>query len=186
MRLTDSHSLSDPESRMMRWVERVVVGERLCPFAQPSIARGGFEVKVSEATDLESAYHALLAYLADFVQPASAHLDSGLLVFSDALSDFDEYLDCLAAGEEALEHLELSGVIQLASFHPQYLFEGSPPEDHAHWTNRAPLPAFHLLRESAVSDAVDLVRDPDKIPERNIAHLRQLSADELRALFADL
>ena len=77
-------------------------------------------------------------------------------------------------------------MIQLASFHPQYLFEGSPPEDHAHWTNRAPLPAFHLLRESAVSDAVDLVRDPDKIPERNIAHLRQLSADELSALFADL
>ena len=186
MKLTNLSSPSDPEARIMRWVERIVVGERLCPFAHPSIARGGFEIKISEASDLQSAYQSLLDYLADFIKPRADHLDSGLIVFPRTLEDFDEYLDCLAAGEDALEALELDGVIQLASFHPQYLFEGSPPDDHAHWTNRSPFPAFHLLRESSVSDAIDLVRDPEKIPERNIAHMRQLSSDELQALFSDL
>ena len=184
--LSESQSSSDASERARRWVERIVVGENLCPFARPSIVRGGFEIQVSEATTLDAAYRDALLHIDGFCQPSSQHLDSSLLVFSAALDDFEEYLDCLAACEYALEELELEGVIQLASFHPDYLFGDADPDDPAHWTNRAPLPAIHLLRESRVSDALASVAHPEKIPERNIEHLRKLSPEELELLFQGL
>lgn len=171
---------------MLTWLHRVVIGERLCPFAKPSLEREGFELYVSAAETFEEAYRDFLTYLTRFLQPSSAHIESGLLVLSRALSDFEEYLDCLAVAEEALEELELSGVVQIASFHPDYRFADTPPDDPAHWTNRAPLPAFHLLREDAMSEALESIVDPDLIPQRNIERLRGMTPEALRALFEGL
>ena len=176
----------DPIQRMQRWVERVVIGENLCPFARPSLRRGGFDMQVSDATTLDEAYRDTLTYLTSFLEPQADRLDSGLLVFSRALDDFEEYLDCLSACEEALITLELEGVIQLASFHPRYLFADTDPDDPAHWTNRSPLPGIHMLRESRVSAALDSVPHPELIPERNIAHLRTITPEALKRLFIDL
>ena len=176
----------DPVQRMQRWVERVVIGENLCPFARPSLRRGAFDIQVSDATTLDEAYRDTLTYLSRVLEPQSEQLDSGLLVFPRSLDDFEEYLDCLNACEEALITLKLEGVIQLASFHPRYLFADADPDDPAHWTNRSPLPAIHLLRESRVSTALDSVPHPELIPERNIEHLRSLTPEALKRLFIDL
>jgi len=185
-------SLAPPKKNLeiiehiQRWVDRIVIGENLCPFARPSIDRGQFEIKVSEATNIEEAYRDALTHIEYFCEPSNVHLDSLLLVFSTTLHEFEVYLDCLSACEYALETLELEGIIQLASFHPDYLFDGTDVTDHAHWTNRAPFPAIHLLRESSVSEALNSVTHPDKIPQRNIEHLRKLSPTELKHLFDDL
>ena len=176
----------DPHQRMYLWIERIVIGENLCPFAKPSIKAGRFDLRISEAPTLEKAYIDALNYLEWFLQAESESLDSALLVFPHTLTDFEDYLDCLDALEGAIEELSLEGIIQLASFHPKYVFDGEPADDQAHWTNRAPLPAIHLLREERVSEVLDQVSHPEKIPRRNIGHLRSLSLDQLKALFSDL
>ena len=112
----------DPTQLITSWIERVVVGVNLCPFAAPSIARGGFEVRVSDALNFDSAYQDTLLYISDLLEPETRHLESALIVFSSALSEFDEFLDCLIACEDALNQLNLEGIFQLASFHPRYRF----------------------------------------------------------------
>lgn len=182
----DTPNRQDPTQLINSWIERIVIGVNLCPFAAPSIARGGLEVRVSEARDLESAYRDLLSCVNDLLEPNAHHLESALIVFPSALSEFDELLDCLAVCEDALAQLELEGVFQLASFHPHYRFEGEPEDDPAHWSNRAPYPALHILRESSVSEALSAVSHPEKIPQRNIDYLRSRSPEELSALFSGL
>ena len=167
------------------WIDRVVIGEHLCPFAQPSIDRNALDIQVSEASNLDDAYRDALHYLSTMLDPPSSFIESGLLVFSGALKDFEEYLDCLEACEEAIGQLNLNGVLQLASFHPDYRFDGSDSDDQANWTNRSPLPAIHFLREEVVSEALSSVSHPEKIPERNIEHLRRLPPEYLRSLFPE-
>ena len=175
-----------PHEQMITWLHRIVIGENLCPFAKPSVDAGQFDLRVSEASDLDRAYLETLSYLDWFLQEEADIFDSAMIIFPQALQEFEVYLDCLAALEAAIEELNLEGIIQLASFHPDYLFEGEAIDDQAHWTNRSPIPAIHLLREERVSQFLDLVPHPEKIPQRNIDHFRSLSSAQLDALFLDL
>ena len=176
----------DPKRRALEWINRVVIGENLCPFAKPSVDEGRLDLRVSESRSLDDSFRDLLSYLEWFLTADAEHFDSGLLIFSKTLHDFEEFLDCLSAAEEAIVSLNLEGVIQLASFHPEYVFDDSPLNDQAHWTNRSPLPALHLLREARVSEVLERVPHPEKIPQRNIEHLRSLTTTQLETLFADL
>jgi uncharacterized protein len=74
----------------------------------------------------------------------------------------------------------LEGVLQIASFHPRYQFEGSGPDDIENYTNRAPYPTLHLLREASLTRAVEAFPDGAKIYERNIETLRRLGHDGWR------
>lgn len=176
-------STHDPvEAITRRWIERVVVGLSLCPFARPVLPR--LRVAVTDADDLEALLGALVDELQRLVDTDPEALPTTVLVVPDGLADFDAYLDALALVEAALADTGLDGEIQVASFHPRYRFDGVPPDDPANYSNRSPYPMFHLLREADVSRAVDTHPDPEGIPTRNIERLRALGADAIRALTA--
>ena len=78
--------------------------------------------------------------------------------------------------------LELDGVYQLASFHPDYQFAGTEPEDAQNYTNRAPHPVLHLLRESSLEAAIASYPDAEQIPDRNIERLESLGRGKMQAL----
>ena len=82
-----------------------------------------------------------------------------------------------------LEEFEWSGDYQVASFHPQYQFAGTRPDDAENLTNRSPYPLLHLLREDSVEAAVDSHPDVDGIPEGNIRKMRELTPEQRRRLF---
>ena len=165
-----------------RWIERAVIGANLCPFAQPSINQNRFEIQVSEAQSIDQAYRSALVYLENLL--ANKHdLESALLIFPNALDEFEDYLDCLFALEEALIELELEGIFQLASFHPHYQFEETTEDDQANWSNRSPYPSIHFLREDSISKALSAVSHPDKIPKRNVTYLRKLSFSQIKEIF---
>jgi len=73
------------------------------------------------------------------------------------------------------------GVIQLASFHPDYCFEGAPDDDAANYTNRSPYPMLHLIREQSLEEALEQFDQAELIPERNIAFARALGTPSLAA-----
>ncbi|MCH8499250.1 MAG: DUF1415 domain-containing protein [Marinobacter sp.] len=165
-----------------RWVEQVVVGLDLCPFARRELVRGAVRFTVSPATgasELLAELHAELQHLCD--HPA---VETTLLIHPNVLTDFDDYLDFLADAEELLRYLELEGIFQVASFHPDYQFADTLPEDVSNYTNRSPYPLIHLLREDSLSRAIDGYPDVEGIPERNMARMRQLGAERLQALLA--
>lgn len=170
--------------RVRRWVERLVIGEGLCPFAARPWAAGQVRVVCSAAGDADGAYRDLLAEVDYLLRADPGAVETSLLVVPGALSDFDEYLDVLAAGEEALQTLGLEAVLQLASFHPDYRFEGEADDDPGHYTNRAPSPVFHLIRQASISGVLRDWPNPEDIPRRNRRRMRTLGLEYLRRLSA--
>jgi len=172
----------DPVADTRRWLERAVIGLNLCPFAKAVVAKQQLRIVLSDASTPD----ALLAQLGEELlllrdTPAD-QIDTTLLVHPDVLGDFLDYNDFLEQADALVEALELDGVLQVASFHPDYQFAGSEPDAVENFTNRSPYPTLHLLREDSVSRAVDAYPDPDAIIERNVATLRALGVDGWRKL----
>lgn len=177
-------SPEEVRERVLAWVEEAVVGLQLCPFAAPVLRAGGLEVRVSEAEEPEDAVHAALDAAIALLEGARPATTTTLVAYSRALASFEDYLAAVRALEEALSEAGAEGVLQVASFHPDYRFAGSEAEDLANWTNRSPVPVVHLLRESDVSAAVAEHSDPEGIPAANIRRLRELGPAGLRAIWS--
>lgn len=173
-------------SRVRDWLESTVIGLNLCPFAAAPFRAGRVRYTVCDATEPEAIYQAFLAELDSFLQLDPGEAETGLFILSRGLTDFGDYLDMLALLEEALDEAGLAGVIQLASFHPDYVFAGSDEDDPANYSNRSPYPVFHLIREQGLEQALASYPDPEAIPERNIARLREIGVEELRRRLAAL
>jgi hypothetical protein len=174
----------DPVAETRRWLERAVIGLNLCPFAKAVVGKQQLRIVLSDASTPD----ALLAQLGEELlllrdTPAD-QIDTTLLVHPDVLGDFLDYNDFLEQADALVEALELDGVLQVASFHPDYQFAGSEPDAVENFTNRSPYPTLHLLREDSVSRAVDAYPDPDAIIERNVATLRALGVDGWRKLLS--
>ena len=106
-----------------------------------------------------------------------------MLIHPQVLTDFLDYNDFLNVADDAIERLGLSGVLQIASFHPDYRFAGTTADDVTNYTNRSPYPMLHVLREASVEAAIASYRGSDEIPARNIETLRRLG---LRRLMDEL
>ena len=100
--------------------------------------------------------------------------ETTLLVHPWVLNDFLDFNDFLGAADALVEDLDLDGVLQVASFHPDYQFEGTDADDVDNFSNRSPYPTLHLLREESIERAVETMPDTDAIYEANIDTLRRI------------
>jgi hypothetical protein len=167
-----------------RWVSDVVIGLNLCPFARRPFAADLIRYAVTRAATEEELLEALVVELRALVAAPRSTVETTLLIHPNALADFLDYNDFLATADAVVRAFDLEGVIQVASFHPQYRFAGTQPNAVENYTNRSPYPMLHLLREESVSE---VNRDPDAlagIPERNIETLRALGHDGILKLLA--
>lgn len=167
-----------------RWLERFVIGQRLCPFAAAPYHAGRIAYRVSDACALDGVFHDFLVTLDECVASDPHEQETVLLIMTRALGVFDDYLDALDLMERAVVEVGLDGRLQLASFHPDYRFEGAAGDDPANFSNRSPLPMFHLIREDGLAAALEAYPEPERIPERNIRHLRSLGIDRVRDLLS--
>ncbi|TAM01124.1 MAG: DUF1415 domain-containing protein [Paraburkholderia sp.] len=156
------------------WLTRAVIGLNLCPFAKSVHVKQQIRYAISEATDLEGVLTDLEAELKTLDAADPAQLDTTLLILPHALADFADFNDATWLADRLLEQLRLEGTLQIASFHPQYQFAGTAPEDIENYTNRAPYPILHLLREASIERAVEAFPDAADIYERNMETLRRL------------
>jgi len=164
------------------WVERAVIGLQLCPFAKAPQVKGQVRYVASEAADADALLADLVAELKLLAAAPPERIETTLLVHPRAFADFEDHNDFLEIAEAALVALDLEGVIQIASFHPDYRFAGSEPDDIANATNRSPHPTLHLLREDSIERALASFADPDSIFEANIATMERLGPDGWAAL----
>jgi len=166
-----------------QWLEKAVIGLNLCPFAKAVYVKDQVRFAFSDATTPEQLIEQLGEELLRLRDTPAAQVDTTLLVHPYVLQDFLDYNDFLDQADALVEALELDGELQVASFHPDYQFADSRPDDIENYSNRAPFPTLHLLREDSVSRAVEAYPDPDSIVERNYATLRQLGLEGWRQLF---
>ena len=159
------------------WLEKAVIGLALCPFARPVHVARRIRYVVSEA-DSEAALRDELARELDFLGAADASVvETTLLIHPLALRDFFSYNLFLTDANAVLKRQRWQGVLQIASFHPDYQFADAPADDMGNFTNRSPYPMLHLLREDSVERAVQSHPDPEGIPAANIATLRGLGRE---------
>ena len=156
------------------WVDRAVIGLNLCPFAKSVQVKGQVRYVCSPATDTDALLNTLIDELQTLAAADPQQIDTTLLVHPQVLQDFADYNDFLDVADAMLDEEDLAGVLQVASFHPQYRFADAPDDDVAHCTNRSPYPMLHLLREASIARAVAAYPDAAQIYERNIARLREL------------
>jgi hypothetical protein len=155
-----------------RWVRDMVIGLNLCPFAAAAFDRLRIvETDAETAADLRRALEAELDFL---IAADPAQVETTLLIHPGVMDDFLDYNDFLDVAERAVARKGLDGVVQVASFHPRYQFEGTGPDDVENYTNRSPYPMLHLLREESISRVAGDEAAMADIPERNIATMRAL------------
>lgn len=165
------------EADTRRWLERAVIGLNLCPFAKAVYAKGQLRLVISDASTTSALLEQLGEELVLLRDTPATQTDTTLLVHPQVLGDFLDYNDFLDDADGLVDALQLEGVLQIASFHPDYQFAGTAPNDAENLTNRAPYPCLHLLREDSVARAVAAYPEPDRIIERNIKTLQALGAD---------
>ncbi|WP_227816791.1 DUF1415 domain-containing protein [Nitrogeniibacter aestuarii] len=162
------------------WVETVVIDLNLCPFAKRELVKERIRFAVTRVSNEEGLIQALEQELRHLQE--HPEIETSLLVHPDVLTDFEDYNQFLDLVDILIRQLRLSGDIQVASFHPDYQFQGTEPDDVENTTNRSPYPMLHLIREASIGAAIANYPDPEGIPERNIETVERLGIDHMRAL----
>ena len=173
-------------ARVRAWIERFVVDLNLCPFARPVVSSDALRIVACQSASPEAIATLLITELDLLSQSSESDIATSLLVFPEGLQEFDDYLEFLDDAQTVLEEMGLAGEIQIASFHPDYRFEGEPVGAVSHFTNRAPYPLIHLLRETMVTTALENYPNPERIPERNIKTLERLGSAGIERLLHSL
>jgi len=164
------------------WVERVVIGLELCPFAKAPQKKGQVRYVLSDARDAEALLATLVEELNLLAETPAERTETTLIVHPHVLADFADYNDFLGIAEDAVAELGLEGVIQVASFHPCYRFADTSEDDVTNATNRSPHPTLHLLREESVERAVAAFPEAEAIWEANVETMRRLGSEGWEAL----
>ena len=164
------------------WLKTIIIAYNICPFAKRELERGSIRFSSNHDTEIESCLLKLMLEC-DRLDTDSC-VETTLLIYGSAFTAFDDYLDFLELAETLLIEQGYEGIYQLASFHPDYCFEGAEPDDPANYTNRSPYPMLHLLREASIERAVATYPHPENIPQRNIELTRELGLVKMQTLLS--
>ena len=157
-----------------KWVERFVIQHNLCPFAKKPYIQNTIRYELFEGTDWEELGIILQNECLFLINTPKSTTETTILIIPNALNDFNDYLDYLDFANRLIFALRLDGVLQIASFHPDYQFDGTTKADVTNYTNRSPFPLLHLLRAESVETSLAHYEEPESIPKRNMKMMRRL------------
>ncbi len=167
---------------MRIWIEKAVIGLNLCPFARAVYVRDQVRFVVSTARHVDAFLEQLDDELDLLVSSDPQQIDTTLIIHPTMYPDFADFNDFVGIAEEVVAEHDLEGIVQIASFHPRFQFEGTEPDDITNYTNRAPFPTLHLIREDSIANAIAGYPDADGIFERNLETMRRLGHEGWKAL----
>ena len=181
----DAPTADEAIAATRRWLERAVIGLNLCPFAKAVHVKNQVRYVVSEAADSDVLLADLERELQYLAKASPEETDTTLLIHPHALKRFDDFTDFLDLVDVAVRMQGLSGILQVANFHPDYCFADVEADDLGNLTNRSPYPTLHLLREESLDRAVRAFPEAATIYERNIDTMERLGREGWRALDVD-
>ncbi len=177
---TDINAITE---QVDQWLNDVVIGLNLCPFAAKPQRNKQIKIFDSEASQEEALLEDILLQLIELSNTEPEKLETTLVVVPNMLQDFWDYNFFIDWVEGLIKQQDWEGIFQVATFHPDYCFGGAEPEDDENLTNRSPYPVFHLIREESMEKVLKHYPDPESIPDTNIARVSALSEEERKKLF---
>lgn len=166
-----------------KWLDDVVIGLNLCPFAAKPRRSDQVRIITSSAEETEALLTELYKEIKLLSDTPPEKIETSLIIIPNFLADFDDYNQFLDLADELLLQFEWDGVFQVASFHPDYCFADVAPDSVENLTNRSPYPILHIIREASIEKAVESITDPEEIYKRNIKSIQNLSKDQIKQLF---
>jgi len=170
----------------LAWLEKAVIGLNLCPFAKAVHVKQQIRYAITDAGNVQDLHARLLAEIEFLLEADPGKIETTLLIHPQVLNDFLDFNDFLDVAEALLVELKAEGILQIASFHPQFQFFGTKPDDIENYTNRSPYPTLHLIREASIERVLDSYPDTDDIYEKNIDTLKSLGLEGWRKLFVEM
>lgn len=170
---TEDQAIADTQA----WVDKAVIGLNLCPFTKAVVTKKQVRCVVCMDSEPEHVLKMLQEEMQLLINTDAAVLDTTLLIAPNLLPDFLDFNEFLFDCDSVLVSMELEGVLQIADFHPRYQFAGTQADDISNFTNRAPYPTLHLLREESIDKAVAAFPDASLIYERNMQVLEDLGRE---------
>ncbi|WP_423840425.1 DUF1415 domain-containing protein [Vibrio mytili] len=180
---TQNKEIAGITQQVEQWLNDVVIGLNLCPFAAKPQRNNQIKIFVSEVTQEEALLEDILLQLMELSNTDPEDLETTLVVVPNMLDDFWDYNFFIDWVEGLIKQQDWEGVFQLATFHPDYCFGGAKPEDDENLTNRSPFPIFHLIREESMEKVLKHYPDPESIPDTNIERVSSLTEDQRKKLF---
>ena len=177
---TDNQTITQ---QVNQWLNDVVIGLNLCPFAAKPQRNKQIKIFVSEAANEENLLQDILEQLLELDTKEPSELETTLVVVPNMLNDFVDYNFFIDWVEALIKQQDWEGIFQVATFHPDYYFAGTDPEDAENLTNRSPYPIFHLIREESMEKVLKHYPNPEEIPDINIERVSNLSPEERKKLF---
>lgn len=165
------------------WLNDVVIGLNLCPFAAKPQRQKQIHLDVfSGSKDVDLLEHVQNALL-DLENLSPEKRETTVIIIPNHLQSFEDYNDFLDYADKLLEQEGWQGIFQIASFHPDYQFGGTQKQDAENLTNRSPYPLLHLIREDSLEEALTRYPEPENIPHTNIQRMQDLTEQEKTKLF---
>jgi uncharacterized protein len=170
------------EQQTQAWLKNVIIHYNICPFAREVVNKNTVRYCVDTAVAIAENLETLIIEAERL--DSHSEIETTLVIYATNFTDFDDFLDYLMMANDLLDAQGYERVYQLASFHPDYCFEGSDEADAANYTNRSPYPMLHLIREASIEQALKFYPNPETIPQRNITLTRELGLTKMQALLA--
>ena len=165
--MTDKQVFDPDILKTKQWLDEIIIGLNFCPFAKKEFVNNTIHYEVCTEKKIVSALETLVKQCEKLVN--EPNIETTLLIFNNGFKGFENYLDLLDDANELLIQQGYEGIFQLASFHPDYYFEGEPFDAASNYTNRSPLPTLHLIREASMEKVLSVYKNPEQIPENNMA-----------------
>ena len=180
---SSAHTHEEIIKSTQNWLEKAVIGLNLCPFAKAVHIKKQIRYFVSDARTPEALLQDFINELEVLAEANPEKIETTLVIHPYVLTDFLDYNEFLDIADEALIDADLEGILQVASFHPDYQFAETEADDIENFTNRSPFPTLHLLREDSIDAAVQAFPDADAIYEKNVQTLRKIGLEGWHKLF---
>lgn len=165
------------------WLEEAVIGLNLCPFAGFPFRKKTIRYVVEESSEVDNMLRSFKSEMDLLIATPSTQIETTLLILPNGFADFLDFNDFLYTANEALIAADYEGELQVASFHPAYQFAGTEEADVENYTNRAPFPILHLLREDSVEEAIESYENTDDIYLNNIKTMETLGREGIKQLW---
>lgn len=178
-----SQKISPVVLATQEWLKDIIIGLNFCPFAKKEWVNNTIDYHVSVEVKLQKALeelHEQCEKLAN--EPA---IETSLLIYDGGFKSFNAYLELIDYANELIFEWGFEGIFQLASFHPEYCFADEDYDDAANYTNRSPYPTIHIIREASMEKVLSVYKNPEQIPEKNIALARTKGSDYFTSKLKD-
>ncbi len=175
--------MSKEQEIVEKWLDDVVIGLNLCPFAAKPRRNNQIRFTVSDAKTSEDLLTHLYGELQLLEDTPATDIETTLIIIPHLLANFDDYNQFLDVVDGLLIEFGWEGIFQVASFHPDYCFAETEPDSTENLTNRSPYPILHIIREASMEKALENMAAPDEVFKRNIKTMQRLSESEIESLF---